>query len=179
MLLKTASAFLFLMSRIETERLLLRLYTDRDKTEFVELLTDPTVMRYVDKGPLSSTQAESLWRKLILGFYPNGIDTIWAVFAKEDGRYVGNASLRPRPERQKDWEVGYYLRPTEWGKGFATEIATRVVRYGFEVAGLDEIYATVDKENLSSIHVLEKCGLKLLRKEFDDHGVFYVYRLKR
>ena len=179
MLFKTASAFLFLMSRIETERLLLQLYTDRDKAEFVELLTDPTVMRYVDNGPLSPTQAESLWRKLILEFYPNGIDTIWAVFAREDGCYVGNASLRPRPERQKDWEVGYYLKPTEWGKGFATEIASRVVRYGFEVAGLDEIYATVNKENFASIHVLEKCGLKLFRKEFDDEGVFYVYRINR
>ena len=111
------------MSRLETDRLLLELYTDGDKKEFIELLTDPVVMRFVDNGPLNVEQAELLWRKLILQFYPSGVDTIWAVFSKDDGRYVGNASLRPRPERQKDWEIGYYLKPIEWGKGFATEIA--------------------------------------------------------
>ena len=165
------------MSRVETDRLRLELYSDGDKTEFVELLTDPVVMRFVDRGALNPRQADALWRKLMDEFYPNGVDTIWAVFAKDDGRYVGNASLRPRPERQKDWEIGYYLKPLEWGKGFATEIASRLVRYGFEVAGLEEIYATVDKLNASSIHVLEKCGLKLFRKEFDGQGVFFVYRL--
>lgn len=166
------------MSRIETERLVLKLYTDRDKSDFVRLLTDPVVMRYVDKGPLSSDQVELLWKKLMEDFYPKGVDTIWAVFAKNDGRFIGNASLRPRPERQKDWEIGYYITPVEWGKGFATEIASRLVRFGFETAGLKEIYATVDKENLASINVLKKSGLKFFRKEYDDQGVFFIYRLE-
>src|SRR6185503_18944478 len=152
---------LHFMSRIETDRLVLALYTDRDRANFIELLTDPVVMRYVDRGALTLENAEALWQKLIHEFYPNGVETIWAVFAKDDGRYVGNASLRPRPERQKDWEIGYYLKPAQWGNGFATEIASRLVRYGFEIAGLDKIYATVDEENAASIHVLEKCGLKL------------------
>jgi [ribosomal protein S5]-alanine N-acetyltransferase len=177
MLFDRASAF-FIMSRIETERLVLKLYTDRDRSDFVRLLTDPVVMRYVDKGPLSPDQADVLWKKLMDDFYPNGVDTIWAVFAKDDGRYVGNASLRPRPERQKDWEIGYYLIPSEWGKGFATEIASRLVRFGSEAAGLKEVYATVDKENLASIHVLEKSGLAFYRKEYDDEGVFFIYRLE-
>ena len=167
------------MSRLETDRLRFELYTERDKSDFIDLLTDPVVMRFVDKGPLNPDQVESLWRKLMDEFYPAGVDTIWAVFARDDGRYVGNASLRPRPERQKDWEIGYYLKPAEWGKGFATEIASRLVRYGFEVAGLDEIHATVDKENADSIHVLEKCGLKFFRKEYDEKGVFFVYRTTR
>ncbi|MCA1589993.1 MAG: GNAT family N-acetyltransferase [Acidobacteria bacterium] len=39
--------------KIETERLVLSRYTDRDKDDFVRLLTDPLVMRYVDKGVLT------------------------------------------------------------------------------------------------------------------------------
>jgi len=167
------------MSRIETERLTLALYTERDKNDFVRLLTDPVVMRYVDKGPLSPKQAAFLWQQLTQEFYPAGIDTVWAVFAKDDGRYVGNASLRPRPERLQDWEIGYYLKPAEWGKGFATEIALRLVSYGLEVAGLDEVFATVDKENRASINVLKKAGLSMFRKEYDDRRVFNVYRLRK
>ena len=165
------------MSTVETERLVFKLYTDQDKEDFLRLLTDPLVMRYVEKGPLTAEQAEVLWTRLIDDFYPKGVDTIWAVFAKDNGRFVGNASLRPRPERQKDWEIGYYLRPEEWGKGFATEIASRLVRFGLETAGLREVFATVDKENLASINVLKKSGLEFFRKEYDDQGVFFIYRL--
>jgi hypothetical protein len=104
------------MSTLHTDRLRFELYTDRDKANFIELLTDPAVMRFVENGPLNIDQADALWRKLMREFYPDGVDTIWAVFAKDDGRYVGNASLRPRPERQQDWEIGYYLKPGEWGK---------------------------------------------------------------
>ena len=167
------------MSRLETDRLRLELYRERDKADFIQLLTDPEVMRFVNNGPLSSDQADALWHKLMDEFYPDGVDTIWAVFAKDDDRYVGNASLRPRPERQKDWEIGYYLKPAEWNNGFATEIASRLVRHGFDVAGLDEMFATVDKENSASIKVLEKCGLRFFRKEYDNQGIFYVYRVKK
>lgn len=166
------------MGRIETERLTLSLYTDREHDHFVRLLTDPAVMKYVDKGVLSVAQAESLWARLIERWYPQGVDTIWAVFAKRDGRYLGNASVRPRPEKQKDWEIGYYLRAEEWGKGFATEIARRLVDYSFAELGLKEVFATVDVENLASRRVLEKVGMKLYREEYDELGVFYVYRTK-
>ena len=170
--------FIF-MSRLETERLTLSPYTDKDKPDFIDLLTDHVVMRFVQNGPLTMEQAESLWRKLMLEFYPTGVDTIWAVFSKDDGRFVGNASLRPRPEEQSEWEIGYYLKPDEWGKGFATEIASRLVNFGFEAAGLSEIFATVDKENVASIHVLEKCGLEFCRQELDEQGAFFVYRIER
>ncbi|MEO6333858.1 MAG: GNAT family N-acetyltransferase [Pyrinomonadaceae bacterium] len=164
------------MSRLETDRLRFDLYIDRDEADFIKLLTDPVVMRFVPKGPLTLEQAGGLWEKLMLDLYPKGVDTIWAVFSKDDKRYVGNASLRPRPERQKDWEIGYYLKPAEWGKGFATEIASRLIRHGVDVAGLGEIYATVDKHNQASINVLEKCGLRLFRKEYDDERVFHIFR---
>jgi ribosomal-protein-alanine N-acetyltransferase len=141
------------MSRIESERLLFSLYTERDKADFIDLLTDPVVMRYVDRGVLSTEQAEALWKKLMNDLYPKGVDTIWAVFAKDDGRFVGNASLRPRPENRAEWEIGYYLKPDEWGKGFATEIANRLVRYGFGELNFRKIFATVDTENEASRRV--------------------------
>ena len=164
------------MGRIETQRLVLSLYTERDKEHLIGLLTDPSVMKYVDKGVLTRAQAEALWIKLLTRFYPNGVDTIWAITAKSDGRYLGNASIRPRPERQKDWEIGYYLRPEEWGKGYGSEVARCLVNFGRESLGLPEIYATVETENLASRRVLEKAGLKFYRKEYDEQGVFFVYR---
>jgi RimJ/RimL family protein N-acetyltransferase len=167
------------MSMIESERLVFSLYTERDNADFIGLMTDPVVMRYVDRGVLTPEQAQALWKKLMNDLYPKGVDTIWAVFAKDDGRFVGNASLRPRPEEQSEWEIGYYLKPEEWGKGFATEIANRLVRYGFRDLNFKEVFATVDPENEASRRVLEKAGMVLHRQEFDEQGVFYVYRIEQ
>lgn len=167
------------MNKVETERLRLTLYTDREKTDFIGLLTDPAVMKYVDRGVMTNSQAEALWLKLPTDLYPKSIATIWAVKAKDDGRYLGNASIRPRPEHQNEWEIGYYLRRDEWGKGFATELANRLIRYGFDTLNLHEIFATVDVDNMASKHVLDKAGLRLFRSERDEQGPFHVYRIAR
>lgn len=166
------------MDKIKTERLILTRYCDQDEELLVGLLTDPDVMRFVDKGALSPGQAKGLWQKLMTDLYPRGDDTIWAIRARSDMRYIGNASIRPRPEKQSDWEISYYLRPDEWGKGYATDTATKLIEYGFGVMGLEAVFATVDPRNKASRRVLEKCGMSLYRKEYDEQGEFYVYRIK-
>jgi len=167
------------MNIIETERLLLKLYTPAEREAFIALLTDERVMRYVDKGVMSPEAAGALWRKMMDEMYPRGVDTIWAVFARDDGRYIGNASIRPMVEKQQNWEIGYYLRAEEWGAGFGTELAKRLVRYGFEEMELDEVFATVDYENGPSRKILEKAGMSFYEEAIDEQGPFCVYRVKR
>lgn len=73
-------------------------------------------MKNVGEGVLTFAEVEDLWGKLTTNFYPKGIATIWAVFAKEDSRYIGHASLRPRPEIKEDWEIGYILKQNKLGE---------------------------------------------------------------
>lgn len=167
------------MSSIESERLNFRLYTDGEKNGFIKLLTDPAVMKYVDKGVMSAAQAEALWRKLMTQFYPSGVATIWAVFAKDDGRYVGNASIRPRPEKREDWEIGYYLAVAEWGKGLGSEMAARLVRYGFDELELAAVYATVDRENAASRRIVERIGMHLYAEPESEERSYFLYRIER
>jgi ribosomal-protein-alanine N-acetyltransferase len=160
---------------METERLLLRLYTDSDKERLIELFTDEAVMKHVDTGVFSREKAETLWRKLIDEFYPNGRTTIYAVCDKSDGHYIGHAAIRPRPTQTDEWEISYVLKFAEWRKGYATEIARKLVEFGFDQLNLPVVYATVDTDNFSSIRVLEKIGMQHLRDEYDAQGKFYVY----
>lgn len=164
---------------IETKRLRLALYRKSDKAEFIDLLTDPRVMRFVDQGVLDAERAKKLWKKLTEDFYTQNINTIWAVFTKDDLRYIGNASIRPRPSKERDWEIVYLLKNKEWGKGFATEIAARLIEYGFENLNLEEVFATVDDENAASIKVLEKAGMDFLRYESDEQGRYSVYSVRK
>jgi ribosomal-protein-alanine N-acetyltransferase len=166
------------MIRVETERLWLKNYTAAEKSDFIALVTDETVMKHVDLGVLTLTAAEEIWTKLIENFYPRGIRTIWAIFAKDDERYLGHAAIRPRPTKPEDWEISYLLKREEWGRGFATEIARRLIRYGFEELNLTEVVATIDDNNSASIKVVEKAGMRFSHHEFDEQGRFSVYAIK-
>ena len=163
------------MSVIETERLLLKPYEKKDREDFIKLLSNENVMRFVGQGVMSVQAAASLWEKL-MNLYARGEDTIWAVFARDDERYVGNASIRPMVERRENREIGYYLREPEWDKGFGTELAKRLVEYGFETMGLPAVYATVDYENLASRRILEKAGMSFHEELADEQGPFCLYR---
>ena len=171
------SAF-FVMNRLETERLVLKFYTEEDKSDFLNLFTDAEVMKFVDKGVLKREQAEEFWRKLFEKLYPQNYK-IWAVFDKTDSRYVGHAGIYPRPTNKEDWEFVYFLCRNEWGKGFATEIARRLIKFSFEELNLNKVFATVDDVHISSISVLEKAGMKFEGYEFDEHGRFSVYTKRK
>ncbi len=160
---------------METERLILRLYEDKDHDDFIKLFTDEAVMTFVETGVFSIEKAENLWRKLNENFYPNGINTIYGVFAKDNGRNIGTASIRPRPSNTEEWEITYILKTEEWGKGYATEIASKLVEFGFNELNLKSVFATVDIDNYGSIRVLEKVGMKYICDEYDEQGKFYVY----
>lgn len=163
---------------METERLNIRLYREDEKQYVINLFTDADVMRHVDNGVISKEAAEALWKKLIEDFYPNNITTIFGVFAGADERYIGHCSIRPRPQKPNEWEIGYILTKENWGKGFATEIALRLIEFGFNELNLFEIFATIDDDNLDSIKVAEKAGMIFNRYEYDEQGRFSVYSIK-
>jgi len=163
---------------METERLFFRFYEEKDKAELIALFTDPAVMKYVGDGVLTKRQAEEWWQKLFGKLYPLKFN-IWAVFTKEDSRYVGHAGIYPRQTKKEDWEFVYFLNQKSWGKGYATEIARRIIEFAFEELSLREVFATVDDDHSASIRVLEKTGMKFERFEFDDDGKFSVYSIKK
>lgn len=165
------------MKQLETERLVLKLYTEKEKAGLIGLFTDPEAMKHVGDGVMTEEQAEEWWAKLFNKFYPLGLN-IWAVFTKENSEYVGHAGIYPRPEKKEDWEFVYFLCREAWGKGYATEIARRIIEYGFDDLNLPEVFATVDDDHAASIRVLEKAGMLFLRYEYDEDGSFSVYSIK-
>ena len=89
------------------------------------------------------------------------------------GERFGSTALTPLPigKDDPDWEqvvedqlpdgaveIGYYLKRTAWGNGYATEAAQRILRFAFESSPLEEVVAVTDPENWTSRRVLEKTG---------------------
>lgn len=166
---------------IETERLLFRPYEPGDRALVVALLSDPEVMRFVGNGVLTEEAAERAFERTFTHVYePNAFD-VWGVFEKEGGAFAGHAEIKPRRDefaRPGDYEIIYVLTRAHWGRGYATEIARRLVEYGLRELKLGRVVATVDPPNAASIRVLEKVGMRLEEEFEDEQGRVLVYAVR-
>ena len=86
---------------------------------------------------------------------------VMVAFDQED-RLIGCTGLNHVNDFQTPiMQVGYWCRMSEQNKGYATEIANALTRYGFEVLGLKKITIEIDSENQPSIAVAERLGFEL------------------
>jgi RimJ/RimL family protein N-acetyltransferase len=85
-----------------------------------------------------------------------------------NGRVIGGTHLTlSDTPAHKVAGLGYGIGPAYWNHGYTTEVAEAILRYAFETAGLARVFATADANNLGSIRVMQKIGMKqeaLLRK---------------
>ncbi|MGH7629478.1 MAG: GNAT family N-acetyltransferase [Gemmatimonadales bacterium] len=93
----------------------------------------------------------------------------------DGGELVGVVSLHQIDRDQLKAELGYWIGVPWWGRGYATEAAGAVVRYGFDELGLHKIHAHYLARNPASGKVLERIGMRregLLREEVRKWGRF-------
>jgi ribosomal-protein-alanine N-acetyltransferase len=168
---------------IETERLLLREIVPSDAEEMFKLDTDPEVHTYLGKSPIKSMQQAKTNITFIRNQYiANGIGR-WAVIEKRTKSFIGWAGLKfinePINEKTKYYDLGYRLIKKYWGKGYASEAAKAALAYGFENLELTEIYGMVQTENLASINILEKIGLRRLETFNYENELHHLFKIKK
>ncbi len=153
---------------LETPRLVLREFLPTDLDHLLELDADPLVMRWARPGQ-GPPDRETYARELLPRFmeYPriNRHFGYWAAVETEGNRFVGWFHFRPSKDEPTEIELGYRLLERGRHKGYATEGARGLLRKGFLDLRLSYAMATTLAGNSASIHVLEKCGMKL-EKEF-------------
>src|SRR5438105_9858766 len=145
---------------LETDRLFLREYVEEDAEAFFKLNSDPEVMRFVPDKPLLNVEQarQTLIDHPIADYRRHGFGR-GACILKSTGEQIGLAGLKYVDELG-EVDVAYRLMPRYWGQGLATELALASVRYGFAALGLKRIIGLVMPENLASMRVLEKTGLR-------------------
>jgi RimJ/RimL family protein N-acetyltransferase len=155
---------------LETDRLALRRFTEADEDNLFELNSDPEVMRFLNGGrPTTRDEVRTRIIPVFLGYYERfeGFG-FWAAVEIAAGRFLGWFHFRP-PLRDADtpagWdedgviELGYRLRRSAWGKGYATEGSRALIRKGFTEFGVRRVVAETLAGNGASRRVLEKSGL--------------------
>ena len=145
---------------LETDRLQLREYVEEDAEAFFRLNTDPDVLRFVpDKPLLNVEQARQILIDHPIADYRKYGFGRGACILKSTGEQIGFAGLKYL-EELGEVDVAYRLMPSYWGQGLATEAALASVRFGFADLDLKRIIGLVMPENIASVRVLEKIGLR-------------------
>jgi RimJ/RimL family protein N-acetyltransferase len=151
---------------LETERLQLRRFTADDVENLVELDSDPDVMRFINGGrPTSRDEIENDVLPAFLDHYERYAGYgFWAAVEKATDRFVGWFHFRPdRGAPPGEVELGYRLRRSAWGKGYATEGSRALIHKGFAELGVHRVVASTMVVNVASRRVMEKAGLKFVR----------------
>lgn len=155
---------------LETPRLILRPWLDRDRAPFARMSADPQVMAYL--LPFASSEAVNAWIDRQQAHLEAHGFCFWAVESKEDGAFIGAAGLL-RVGYEAHFtpaiEVGWRLDRRFWGQGYAPEAAAGAISFGFEHFGLHEIVANTVPANRNSRRVMEKLGMSHAAADDFDH----------
>ena len=150
---------------LETERLALRRFTAGDADLLIELDSDPAVMRYLSGG--ESTPPEVVREQhlpgIIAGYAKwHGDLGLFAAHEQDGGAFIGWFCLRPGPEGPLDEvELGYRLRQSAWGRGYATEVSTALLGKAFAELGVRLVWAGTMTVNQGSRNVMQKLRMTL------------------
>ncbi|MCX0244796.1 GNAT family N-acetyltransferase [Streptomyces drozdowiczii] len=152
---------------LRSERLVLEPYVPADEEAFVALFLDPRVSRWMGDGPWPEERYRTTFSRIFTHAYGTEGFDVWAV--RQGGRTVGHAEIKPA-EAVEGHELIYGLAPEAWGQGLGTELARTITAYGFEVLGLDQVYATVAEPNTASLAALRKVGFEHVRDITEEDG---------
>jgi RimJ/RimL family protein N-acetyltransferase len=176
---------------LETDRMLLRRFTEADGALLAALYGDPRVMRFITLEPPSLAEVQA---RILPGYLreyrelAHGLGS-FAAIEKDTGQMAGRFSLKPASSYglTGGTELGYRLYPPFWGRGLATEGLRALIASAFDRLHLDRVVATTMADDTGSWRVMEKCGMRRVRTfcypdghlmPGAEHGDF-VYELTR
>ena len=151
--------------RLVTERLILRRSRPDDAEAISRYRSDPEVNRQqgwerTDPDGVRADIEEMQDRR-------PGEGGGWVQFSVEErdgGRLVGDVGISPAEGEPGVLKLGYTISPASQGRGYATEAIGALVGYAFETLGADLVRAYASADNLPSIRVAEKVGMRLVER---------------
>jgi len=146
---------------IETERLMLSEITMADLENIHRLHSIPEVDEFNTLGiPNTLEETVKLIKPIIQKRFNTPRDSYtWKICLKDSNQFIGLSGFTLSNDKFKLGEIYYKLHPDYWGNGYATEVAKRLVKKGFDDFDLQKVEAGVATENIKSIRVLEKIGM--------------------
>jgi RimJ/RimL family protein N-acetyltransferase len=160
---------------LETERLAVTPKTAADVEALHAVYGDEEVMRF-SGGRLATLErtrnfvAAHMHHQEMHGF------SMWALVERRSGALVGDAGFLVHEDGV---EIGWHLRRSAWGQGYATEAARACLAYGFDQLGFVRVSAFTELGNATSLRVIEKLGMLFVRGGADGVPAWAEYAAAR
>lgn len=170
-----------LMDIIITERLILRSPQEDDLRELHEhVLCDPDVMKMAFAGLAFSFEQSAEFFTTKLDYEQSGRKP-GVLVERQTQAVIGLAGLMACDAlKAPDYELGFILRRSAWGCGYASEIGRGQIAYAFGSLQLNRVLALVAPQNAASSTVLKKIGLSFHSvTQNHERGERHVYTLSQ
>ncbi|MBP0723606.1 GNAT family N-acetyltransferase [Bacillus sp. RG28] len=131
--------------QITTERLILTAFNLENYKKITETYTGKHIINYIEKLKNDSE---------LLGW------GVWYVTLAESNQIIGDLGFKGKPDEKGSVEVGYGIVPEMQNKGIATEAVNMIVNWAFSSPSVQKVVAECLEDNIPSIKVLEKIGMK-------------------
>ena len=151
---------------LQTEHLAFRKWREDDLDLAIGLWGDLEVTKLFDgRGVLSKEQIqERLFQEI--AFEEKYRVQYWPIFLLENNDHVGACGLRPYDSKKNIFELGFHIRSSKWGKGYATESSREVIRYAFEDLKVSKLFAGHNPKNIVSRQLLSKLGFRYTHDDY-------------
>ena len=163
---------------LETHRLRFATWVREDWEEFGKLTSDPLVVRYISTGePWPDERVKEFVARQCENWEERRI-CLWKLLPKDSDTLIGICGLQQLPGTP-DVEIGWWLAPSHWGQGLATEAARQALAYGFEVSHFDRMVAIAQAANRDSLRVMDRIGMRFEREAMHKGIRVVVYTIER
>lgn len=153
---------------LRTERLVLRPFTLDDVDFLFDMYSRWEVQRFIGRDPrVMEDRTEAIARAERLAALEHPVHGVWAITDATSERQYGALLLKDLPasgpsaplEASGETEIGWHLHPDAWGRGFASEAASRVLGHAFD-GGIERVLAVTHPMNTASQRVAQRIGMK-------------------
>lgn len=145
----------------KSERLGFRNWSDNDLEEFAKINADLKVMEHFPK-PLTKNETADFITRLKVHFDKNGYN-YFATEILNTGELIGFIGLAYQDYNTKftpATDIGWRLKPSAWGQGYATEGAKKCLEFAFKNLQLEKVISVFTEKNTKSENIMKKIGMK-------------------
>ena len=151
---------------LNSERLILKKLEAENLSALTRLANNKKISDQIVNIPHPYTDINASMR---LGYVTKGFKEgsryCFSIFTRDRMEFIGEISLHETDKANKVAELGYWIGEPYWNNGFVGEAITPIVRFGFEKASYETIYATVRIGNIASERVLVKNGFEKFKED--------------
>lgn len=146
---------------LTTKRLRLRRLSRDDAPYVISACKTPGFTDGMTWEPMDTTEETYVFTDEAIRLWNEGTKFVWTIEDKNDGTFIGRVEVEIDPDLPgKTWGLGYWIHPSQQGKGYATEATHAVIRFAFEILHADSIVSSHHDWNETSGRVLTKVGMK-------------------